>query len=131
MLTSCDDKQYCGHEGASLERLLVQALLAWFGMTVNCKKCAINGMLHGQAHRDGSSSVLSKSMINMVKDRVRQIKIVNTEIPFYHPHTDSYKYFGVNITPTFSWAPHLDRVRTETKQKAERLMDCALSKLKK
>ena len=66
----------------------VQAFVAWSGMMVNCKKCAITGMLYGQAQRDGSSSVLSKSMINMMKDRVGQIKIHNTEIPFYHPHTD-------------------------------------------
>ena len=70
-------------------------------------------------------------MINMLKDRVRQIKIHNTEIPCYHPHTDSYKYLGVDITPTFNWAPHLDRILTEKKQKAERLIDCALSKAQK
>ena len=109
----------------------VQAFVSWSGMTVNCKKCAITGILYGQAHRDGSSSVLAKSMINMVKDRVRQIKIHNTEIPFYHPHTDSYRYLGVNITPTFNWAPHLERILTETKQKAERLTNCALSKAQK
>ena len=109
----------------------VQAFVSWSGMTVNCKKCAITGILYGQAHRDGSSSVLAKSMINMVKDRVRQIKIHNTEIPFYHPHTDSYKYLGVDITPTFNWAPHLERILTETKQKAERLTNCALSKTQK
>ena len=108
----------------------VQAFVAWSGMTVNCKKCAITGILCGQAHRDGSSNVLSKSMINMVKDRVRQIKVHNTEIPFYHPHT-SYKYLEVDITPTFHRAPHLNRIVTETKQKAERLTNCALSKAQK
>ena len=51
----------------------VQAFVAWSGMTVICKKCAITGMLYGQAQRDGSSNVLSESMINMMKDRVRQI----------------------------------------------------------
>ena len=60
----------------------LQAFVAWSGMTVNCKKCAITSILYGQAHRDGSSRVLSKNMINMVKDRVRQIKIHNTEFPF-------------------------------------------------
>ena len=109
----------------------VQAFVAWSGVTVNCKKCAITGMLYGQAQRDGSSSVLSKSMINMMKDRVRQIKIHNTEIPFYHPHTDPYKYLGVDITPTFNWAPHLGRIVTETKHKAQRLLSCALSKAQK
>ena len=109
----------------------IQAFVAWSGMTVNCRKCAIVGMLHGQAHRDGSSSVLSKSMINMMKDRVRHIKIHNTEIPFHHPHTDPYKYLGVDITPTFNWAPHLDRILTETKHKAKRLLNCALSKAQK
>ena len=39
----------------------IQAFVNWSGMTVNCKKCAITGMLYGQAHRDGSSSVLSKA----------------------------------------------------------------------
>ena len=97
----------------------VQAFVAWSGMTVNCKKCAITGMLYGKAQRDGSSSVLSKSMINMMKDRVRQIKIHNTEIPFYHPHTDPYQYLGVDITPTFNWAPHLGRIVTETTQGRE------------
>ena len=109
----------------------VQAFVAWSGITVSCKRCDITGMLYGQARRDGSSSVLSKSVINMVKDRVRQIKIHRSEIPFYHPHTNSYKYLGVNITPTFNWAPHLDRILTETKQKAERLINCALSKAQK
>ena len=67
-------------------------------------------------------------MINMVKDRVEQIKIHTTEIPFYHPHTDPYKYLGVDITPTFNWAFHLDTILTETNHKAERLLSCALSK---
>lgn len=109
----------------------VQAFVAWSGMTVDCKNCAITGILYGQADRDGSSSVLSKSMINMVKDRVRQIEFHNMEIRFYHPHTDLSKYLGVDITPTFNWAPHLDRTLTETKQKAERLTNCALSKAQK
>ena len=70
-------------------------------------------------------------MINMLKDGVRQIKIHNTEIPCYHTHTDSYRYLGVDITPTFNWAPHLDRILTDTKQKAERLIKCALCKAQK
>ena len=98
----------------------IQAIVAWSGMTVRCKKCVVTGMLYGQAHRDGSSRVLSKSMINMIKDRVRQIKFHNTEIPFYHPHTDPYIYLGVDITPTFNWASNLNRFLTEKKHKAER-----------
>ena len=109
----------------------VQAFVAWSGMTVTCKKCAITGMLYGQAHRGGSSSVLSKSIINVVKDRVRQIKIQTSEIPFYHPHTDPYEYLGVDITPTLNWAPQFTLILTETKQKAERLINCAVSKTQK
>ena len=88
-------------------------------------------MLYGQARRKGSSSVLFKSMINMVKDRVRQIKVHNTAIPFYHPHTD-YKYLGVDITPSFMQLgspPY--RSLTETKQKAERLTYCAIPEAQK
>ena len=87
----------------------IQALVAWSGITVNCKKCAITGMLYRQAHRDGSSILLSKSMINMMKDRVRQIKIHNNEIPFHHPHTNPYRYLGVDITPTLTGLPTLTR----------------------
>lgn len=81
----------------------VQAFVAWSGMMVMWKKCAITGMLYGQAHRDGSSSILSKSMIDMAKDRVEQIEMHNTTIPFCRPHTDPYQYLGVDITPTFNW----------------------------
>ena len=67
----------------------------------------------------------------MVKDRVRQIKICNTAIPFYHPHTD-YKYLGVDITATFiqlSSPPY--RILTETKQKVERLTHYAIPEAQK
>ena len=59
--------------------------------------------------------------------------MADTEIPFYPPHTesDSYKYLGVDIAPTFNWAPHLERILTETKHKAERLLSCAVSNAKK
>ena len=74
----------------------VEAFVAWIGVTVNCKKCAITGMVYGQARRDGSSSVLSESMINMVKERS---KFTTLQSP---PHTDAYKYLGVDITSTFN-----------------------------
>ena len=53
-------------------------------------------------------------MIITVKDRVRQINIYNTKIPFYQPHTDPYKDLG---STSFNWAPHLDRILTETRQR--------------
>ena len=34
----------------------VQAFVAWPGMKVNCKKCAITGVLYRQAYRDGSNN---------------------------------------------------------------------------
>ena len=67
----------------------------------------------------------------MLKSRARQVKIQNTEIPFFHPHTAPYRYLGVDITPTFNWGPHVDRVLTEAKQKLQRLVGCPLSKAQK
>ena len=91
----------------------IKACVNWSGMAVNVKKCAVTGILWGQARRNGSDKVLSSKMMKMLQARLEMVKICNTPIPFLHPHTEPYRYLGVDITQTFSWAPHLDRVLKE------------------
>ena len=80
-----------------------------------------------QARRNGNDKVLSSKMLKMVQQRLEAVKIYNTPIPFLHPHTEPYRYLGVDITPTFNWAPHLDRVLKEAKRKGARLLMSPLS----
>ena len=109
------------------QALKIEAFTSWSGMTMNCKKCAVTGVLWGQAQHNGSDNVLSQRMVKMTENRARQVMMQNTPIPFLHPHTQPYRYLGVDITPTFNWAPHIDRVLTEAKQKGEKLLMSALS----
>ncbi len=103
----------------------IEAFVNWSGMAVNVKKCAVTGILWGQARRNGSDKVLSNKMMKMLQQRLETVKIYNTPIPFLHPHTEPYRYLGVDITPTFS--PHLDGVLKEAKRKGERLLMSPLS----
>ena len=105
----------------------IEAFVNWSGMAVNVKKRAVTGILWGQAHRNGNDKVLSSKMLKMVQQRLETVKIYNTPIPLLHPHTEPYRYLGVDITPTFHWAPHLDRVLKEAKRKGERLLMSPLS----
>ena len=114
-----------------LQAQKIQEFLTWSAMAVNCKKCAIKGMLYGQTHKDGSNNALSKSMMRMLKDRTRQVQVYGTQLPFVHPHLEPYRYVGVDITPTFNWGPHVNRVLSDAKQKADRLLGCSLSKAQK
>ena len=54
-----------------------------------------------------------------------------TPIPFLQPHTEPYRYPGVDITLTFNWAPHLDRVLKVAKWKGKRLLMSPLSSKQK
>jgi len=105
----------------------IEAFVNWSGMAVNVKKCAVTGILGGQACRNGSDKVLSSKMMKMLQQRLEMVKIYNTPIPFLHPHTEPYRYLGVDITPTFNWARHLDRVLKKARRKGERLLMSPLS----
>jgi len=87
----------------------------------------VTGILWDQARRNGNDKVLSSKMMKMLQQRLETVKIHNTPIPFLHPHTEPYRYLGVDITPTFNWAPHLDRVLEEARRKGERLLMSTLS----
>ena len=82
----------------------IEAFVNWSGMAVNVKKCAVTGILWGQARRNGNDKVLSSKMMKILQQRLETITIYNTPIPFLHPHTEPYRYLGVDITPTFNWA---------------------------
>ena len=82
----------------------------------------------GQADKDGSSDALSKSMLRIIRDRTGQVQIHGTQIPVTHPHLEPYRYLGVDITPTFNWGPHVNRVLSDAKQRADRLLGYSLSK---
>ena len=105
----------------------IEAFVAWSGMAVNVKKCVVTGILWGQTRRNCSDEVLSDKMMKMLQQRLEMVKIYNTPFPFLHPHTEPYRYLGVDITPTFNWAPHLDRVLKEARRKGERLLMSPLS----
>lgn len=87
----------------------IEAFVNWSGMAVNVKKCAVTGILWGQACKNGNDKVLSSKMIKMLQQRLETVRIYNTPVPFLHPHTEPYRYLGVDITPTLNWAPHVDR----------------------
>ncbi len=105
----------------------IEAFVNWSGMAVNVKKCAVTGILWGRARKNGNDKVLSSKMLKMLQQRLGTVKLYNAPIPFLHPHTEPYRYLGVEITPTFNWAPHPDRVMKEAKRKGERLLMSPLS----
>ena len=50
----------------------IEAFVNWSGMAVNVKKCAVTGILGGQACRNGSDKVLSSKMMKMLQHRLAQ-----------------------------------------------------------
>ncbi len=84
-------------------------------------------VLWGQARSNGSDKVLSIKMMKMLQQRLETVKIYNTPIPFLHPHTEPYRFVGVDITPTFNRAPHVDRVLKEARRKGKQLLMSPLS----
>ncbi len=103
----------------------LEAFVNWLGMSVNVKKCAVTGLLWGQALRTGRDKGLSSKMTTMLQPRMEVIKIRNTLTPFLHFHTEPYRYLAVD-----SWAPHLDRVLKEARRKGKRLLMSPLSNRK-
>ena len=91
-------------------------------MAVIVKKCAVTEILWGQARRNGSDKVLSSKMMKMLLQRLKTVKFYNIPIRFLHPHIEPYRYLGVDITSTFNWIPHLDRVLKEARRKDKRLL---------
>ncbi len=72
----------------------IEAFVSWSGMAVNVGKCAVTGILWVQARRNGSEKVLSSKMMKMLQQRLETVKICDTPIPFLHPHTEPYRYWG-------------------------------------
>ena len=95
-------------------------------MKVNCKKCALHILLQGQAYINGQDNVLSPNMMRMSTNRAQQV-MQNTPNPFLHPHTEPYRYLGVDLAPTFNWAPHVGRILEGAKQKGDKLLASCLS----
>ena len=112
----------CTVADLSTQAKKIEAFTKWSGMIVNCKKCAITALLYGQAHNNGKDNVLSTNMIKMSENRATQVRMQNTPIPFLHPHNQPYRYLGVDLTPTFNWGPHVDRILKGAKQKGEKLL---------
>ena len=60
--------------------------------------------------------------MQMLQQRLEMVKTYSTTISLLHAHTEPSNYLGLNIPPTFSWAPYLDGVLKEARRKGGRLL---------
>ncbi len=95
-----DDMLAAALSATVLQAEKIEAFVNWSGMAVNVKKCAVTGILWGQARRNGSDKVLSSKTMKMLQQRLETVKIYHTPVPFLHPHTEPYRYLRVDITPS-------------------------------
>ena len=68
----------------------IEAFTNWEGMTVNCKKCGVNGMLYNYVKSGLLDSALSAKAIQMLDGKLAQITIDGERVPFHHPDKDPY-----------------------------------------
>jgi len=68
----------------------IEAFTNWEGMTVNCKKCGVNGMLYNYVKSGLLDSALSAKAIQMLDRKLAQITIDGERVPFHHPDKDPY-----------------------------------------
>jgi len=70
----------------------IEAIVNWLGMAVNVKKCAVTGMLWGQACRNGSDKVLSSRMMKMLQ----QSPMVKYMTPIFllHPYSATFAKYS-------------------------------------
>eukprot|EP00887_Chlorella_sp_A99_P004114 scaffold23.g4114.t1 len=74
-------------------------------MAVSHKKCGVTGMLYGAAANGSvSRGALGRDAIRTLSCRLhQQVRVCGKAVPFLHPHTTSYRYLGVWLTPSLNW----------------------------
>ena len=113
----------------TLQAHKIESFMRWAGMSVNCKKCGVTGMLYAKTTM--VSKVLGADAIKLLQSRLSHVKFKGESVPFLHPDTEPYTYLGVDITPTMNWAFQVDKVMREMRENGERLEDSMLRRTQK
>jgi hypothetical protein len=96
----------------------LEAYDTWSGLSVNHKKCAATGALHGYAKIKGTHGNDHAHLHNLLYDR---LTIHGQTIPYLHPD-QPYKYLGVNITMTLNWQPEVHRIHQLAQTRCQQLL---------
>ena len=115
----------------TLQAHKVESFTQWAGMSVNCKKCGVTGMLYHDAKTTMVQRVLGGDAIRLLQSRLSHVKFKGEPVPFLHPDNEPYTYLGVDITPTMNWAFQVDKVVRDMKDNGEKLEDSMLSRTQK
>ena len=115
----------------TLQAHKIESFTRWAGMSVNCKKCGVTGILYQDANTTMVQKVLGADAIKLLQSRLSHVKFNGETVPFLHSDTEPYTYLGVDITPTMNWAFQVDKVMREMRENGERLEDSMLSRTQK
>ena len=78
----------------------------WAGLRPNVGKCAITGILHNCADKDDTQNPLAPEMLTMLQS-LEGITLDGKQPKFLHPHNESFRYLGVELTMTLNCKFHL------------------------
>ena len=81
----------------------IQHISDWAGLRSNVGKCAVTGILHNYADKDGTQNPLAPKMLTMLRNRLKGVTLDGKQPQFLHPHNDTYRYLGVELTMTLNW----------------------------
>ena len=83
----------------------------------NAKKSGSSAILYGLAHQQGKSPI-SEEMVQTSQRLLADVRLADRSLPFYHPHTDPYRYLGVEMTLTLNWKYQISTVIANVAKKA-------------
>ena len=117
---------------ASAEDLTVQAQKIqrysdWVGLRPNVSKCAVSAALYGYANDCGMANPYNDGLVRMASDRLQGLKLAGATPPFLHPHKDTHRYLGVDLTLSLDWKHHVARTLTIAQQEGDQILSTSAS----
>ena len=112
---------------ASAEDLTVQAQKIqrysdWVGLRPNVSKCAVSAALYGYANDCSMTNPYNDGLVRMASDRLQGLKLAGATPPFLHPHRDTYRYLGVDLTLSLDWRHDMQRAVTIAREKGDQVL---------
>ena len=96
----------------------IESFSAWAGLRVNVGRCAVSGLLHGYAYRQGGSkNPLQDRIIDMAHQRLMGVQLNGLQPNFHHPDKQTYGYLGVEPSLSMNWAKQVSEVMLVVKQR--------------
>ena len=114
-------------EDLNIQAGKIQRYSDWIGLRPNVSKCAVSAALHGGANGRRMTNPYNDALMRLASDRLQGLKLAGATPPFLHPHRDSYRYLGVDLTLSLDWKHHVARTLTIAQQKGDQILSTSAS----